>query len=500
VFATVACGGRTRLEPAEELDVRVACETVEDCLVDACEDASCQDGFCEMAPVDCDDGDPCSEDGCDPSSGCVHRPLTHDLDGDGHAAPRSGFSADDDDACGDDCDDSAAAAHPGALELCDGRDNDCNGVTDDGAIYTASSLDPIRLSSLDAERAGFGGFVGLESGFAMTLKERHASEATEWRTLLLGLDARGETRFSTVISRPNVPVDFGPLAWSGRELVTAWNDARADGYDIYAARFTPDGDKLGPDLRVSNDAKFSLNPSLVYDNSDFVVVWDDRRDERGGEGSRIYGQLISPDGELLGENLRLTEDEQGTEFPSIASGGGRLGLVHTVYQTVTALRFRTLEAGLEVSAFSDTFGENARNPSVDALGGGFAVLWETYYPSMPGNELWGALFDESANFRLEPRLLVSGGRFLRGHAALSFGDRLLVVWAEDTTGNYDLSWQFFDSDLSPLGPRAALTSNAEDSVSPSLAVSAEGTIGIAFEDFRDGSRQVYFSAIACESR
>ncbi len=33
---------------------------------------------------------------------------------------------------GDDCNDTSAAAHPGALEVCDGIDNNCDGVTDDG--------------------------------------------------------------------------------------------------------------------------------------------------------------------------------------------------------------------------------------------------------------------------------------------------------------------------------------------------------------------------------
>ncbi len=33
--------------------------------------------------------------------------------------------------CGDDCDDSDPAVHPGARELCNGRDDDCNGTVDD---------------------------------------------------------------------------------------------------------------------------------------------------------------------------------------------------------------------------------------------------------------------------------------------------------------------------------------------------------------------------------
>jgi len=37
---------------------------------------SCVDGACDGSPRDCDDGNPCTEDSCDPRSGCVSRPIS----------------------------------------------------------------------------------------------------------------------------------------------------------------------------------------------------------------------------------------------------------------------------------------------------------------------------------------------------------------------------------------------------------------------------------------
>lgn len=46
---------------------------------------------------------------------------------------------------GDDCDDRSSATHPDRLEVCDGRDNDCNGVVDDdpwiGTIHVYPDVD-----------------------------------------------------------------------------------------------------------------------------------------------------------------------------------------------------------------------------------------------------------------------------------------------------------------------------------------------------------------------
>lgn len=496
-----ACGSRSPLDPGTEQPPPIECELDTECGGDACSKGRCQDGFCEFTPVACDDRDSCTEDACNPSSGCVHRPLTVDNDGDGHAAPLPGYAPGEPGACGDDCDDTAAAARPGGTELCDGRDNDCNGVVDDGAVYRSSKTAPVRVSSANAERAGHGGLIGLESGFALTLRERNPNVATEWETFLKGIDEDGALRFDSRVSMPNVPIDFGPLAWSGRELVTVWEDDRTSGgYEIWFARFTPDGAKLGPDVRVTDSAHFSLNPSLLYNRNEFVMVWDDRRDElRGMEGSRLYGQRISPEGDAIGGNVLLTPDEQGVEYPSLAIGAHRIGAVYTqfVAPAGSTLRFRSYDAELRPIAASESFGSDVVDPSVDALETGFAVLWENYTDG-PGNVLWGAVFDEQANTVVAPVALASGASRLGSHSAISLGDRLLVVWSDDSSGNYDLYWQTFDSRLEPIGERAAITANPSETIRPSLAVSASGSVGVSYEDFADGSKQVYFTRLLCE--
>jgi cysteine-rich repeat protein len=114
-----------------------------DCTFTCSDDARCDDGdpcngtetcmnagtatsrcVAGTAPT-CDDRDPCTIDSCTVGFGCRH--ILRDNDGDGFAPVVAGSE------CGTDCDDDNSRVFPGAAELCDGRDNDCDGMIDEEA-------------------------------------------------------------------------------------------------------------------------------------------------------------------------------------------------------------------------------------------------------------------------------------------------------------------------------------------------------------------------------
>jgi hypothetical protein len=86
----------------------------------ACTEAdACIDGQCVGTPVSCDDGNPCTKDGCDPETGCTHAPLI-----------------------GDPCDDSSVCTKE---DHCD--KGQCKGTAvkcDDGSPCTEDLCDPLE--------------------------------------------------------------------------------------------------------------------------------------------------------------------------------------------------------------------------------------------------------------------------------------------------------------------------------------------------------------------
>lgn len=125
-------------------NLECSCDDGVACTVDACDGGmcshsadhtSCDDGlYCDLLEgcteglpcevnFDCESSDSCVTAACDPiTQRCRYTPV--DADGDGQASLSCS---------GTDCNDADAAIRVGAVETCDGTDNDCDGALDPSA-------------------------------------------------------------------------------------------------------------------------------------------------------------------------------------------------------------------------------------------------------------------------------------------------------------------------------------------------------------------------------
>jgi hypothetical protein len=504
-----ACGARSgpgERQAGPPLDAAAAlsgCLGDLDCgAPDACAPVHCVEGACVAGPrVVCDDHDDCTVDTCAPGTGqCDFTPRTRDEDGDGHRGPLPGRKAGAPGACGDDCNDTSPLAFPGGIETCDGVDNDCNGVVDDGARYEPTNVEPVLLSP-GAKQAGLGGVAFGAPVFAASF----ASSGTSWSNTFTAFDDTGAiTVPATTITHENTDAFTGPIVWTGSVFALAWEDRRDKDFEIYFNRVDPSGKKLSPDLRVTNAPKFSLRPDLLWDGTEYVVAWSDRRE--GDAAGRVFGQRIDAGGRLVGGNVPLTPVGEDVDVPRIAKGDTELGLVFTV--GVGALRqlfFRTLSADLSVLGPEVLLGSgDVASSAITWSGDRYVVVWDTQVRSaqgdkVPGAAIRGAAVASDGTVLVPERDVTEPAGFARSEAVLPLGDRLLLVWAEaaPSGGSYALYSKMLGRELVEASLERRVTNGPSDSVNPAAAFGPSGDVAVAFEDLRSGNFQVYATRLAC---
>jgi hypothetical protein len=502
---SASCGSRSALIEEQGPPI-IECTKDTDCdgAGDLCNPIVCRANQCQaQKAVDCDDGNPCTTDICNSANGvCSHEPATLDLDGDGRRAPLPGKKAGEPGACGDDCDDTNREAHPGGVEICDGVDNDCNGVVDDGATFVSSD-EPVRVSATESQAVpaglGYAGGSDYMSSYTGLVEKRESF-------YLARLHASG-TRLGNPQRFTQIGPDSygGPLVWTGDRFGTAWTDRRdAQGevinWEVYFNELGPDGAKLGPDLRISHADGFSVIPSLVWTGNQFVIVWQDDGLSFSGL-HEMYGQRVDLAGHPVGEMVKLVDDPlDGQESPAIAVGSHTLG--------ITWMRGNSTDHHVMFATFD--FELRLQNGPLELTGGMAAgvfpgIVWNqtayvvSWYSPDPPHAIYGAVVAEDARPVVPAKQITKSPLHSRYPTILPYGDRVLLVWSDDKDGNdgYEIYAKSLDARLEPLTEERRLTHAPGQSIEPIASFGPQGEVGILFRDDREGTPQVYFTRLSC---
>ncbi|WP_437805046.1 MopE-related protein [Sorangium sp. So ce1078] len=520
------CGARTGLNippPAPECEVDADCPGAED----LCEPVVCQlfasgqpdggaapfpegatggaasrrGGTCvALEPVDCDDGDPCTRDACESATGaCTYGPSTLDIDGDGFRASLPGTIPGEPLACGDDCDDSSAAAFPGGNEICDGVDNDCDGTVDNGARFVPLDDDAIRISG-DIAPAGSGGLAWSGTSYA-ALYTGSTQGFNVYRSMI-SVDGEPLAPGEEIITPKNGDASGGPIVWVGDRYGAAWQDRRDGDYEVYFSLLDQDGQKVeGGDRRLTNAPGFSVNVALTWNEAEFIPVW---QDERNGAFD-LFAQRIDVDGNLIGDNVQLTEASGGfeNEAPAAAAGQSGIGVAWSTGDAVTHfIQFQTFDAELEPisEVVTLTSGDtDAVYPTVVWNRDRYVIAWFDKTASPKG--IYAAAVSEDGEVLTRPRAISNPGPFRSRYPFLRpLGDRLLAVYSDDRDQNdgYELYAVTVNAALEPISAEQRLTFARRDSIGPIATFGPEGDVGILFRDDREGGEHhVFFTRLEC---
>ena len=519
-----ACEGRSSIPMPPPLPPGPICKVAADCpgYADMCKPVTC-DFVATVAPVpgvsgiegayhcvagtpvDCNDNDPCTIDTCEPSNGtCFYTHATPDNDGDGYYAPLPGFAPGSPGSCGDDCDDTNPNAHPGGVEVCDGVDNDCDGIIDNGAVYLPEGAPQVRVNGDNAPATpgglGWSGtsyassYTGDDNGFDVYVSELNPLGGV--------ITPPGEQQ----ITLTNADAEGAPITWNGDRYGMVWQDRRTGSYQVYFTTLDPSGRKEIADRQITFNDSFSVNPVIAWNNAQFVVAW---QDDRNGPFD-VFVQFVNADGSFSGPNMQVTQAVQtqlatlDNESPSIAPGIGGIGMAWSFGDS--------LQEQVDFQVFTPDFKTPVSQPIAVTNGSTEAVypmvVWNMdryivawYDNTADPKAIYAASYSATGELITPVTAITSPGAFQSRYPFLrALGDRILVVYADDRDQNdgYEIYTRMIYPNLTPLLGELRVTDAPGDSVHPYAAFGPDGNFGILFRDDREaGQQNVFFTSLTC---
>jgi hypothetical protein len=220
---------------------------------------------------------------------------------------------------------------------------------------------------------------------------------------------------------------YPSLAWTGSRFGLAWQDRRDGSSDIYFALLEETGEAAVPAVEVTSTGRYSGSPSIAWSGSVFGIGYEDSR-----SGSReIYFSVLDADGAKIGSDTRITRAEVMAAQAAVVWNGSRFGAAWQDYRDGNyEIYVALLEEDGEMSGeeIRITEAENdSTNPSLSWTGSYFAVAWSdsrdwpvqsprTYFVML--DEHGGKVGNESeaAVSSLQPSLAWTGSHYALAYA------------------------------------------------------------------------------------
>jgi len=293
-------------------------------------------------------------------------------------------------------------------------------------------------------------------------------------------------------------------------FVMTWMDERNGDYDIYAQRYSSDGTAMANNFQVNDVAGGFVwdlyggwcPPSISADGSgNFVITWTDTRN---GDWD-IYAQLYSSDGNTIGTNFKVNDDQGGGGFPSISTDGSGNFVITWVYMRngeeadIYAQRYLSngTASGANFKVNDDQENADQMSPSISTdNSGNFVITWED---QRRGNDNIYAQRYSSNGAALGVNFKVNDDQgsavsYYNPSISTDNSGNFVITWTDDRSGNDNIYAQRYSSNGTALGVNFKVNDDqgsADQWFSPSISADSSGNFVITWLDNRNGDADIY---------
>lgn len=411
-----------------------------------------------------------------------------------------------------DCNDASAETNPGVVESCDGYDNDCDGFPDNtsdcnpvcalpGAIGMNVFVDEFSPPGWALDQS----LVWTGADYGVVWAGSQSGNTPDRAVYFTHFDAEGNQIIGHVrVSSASERAENPALAWTGAEYGVLWTDWRngTGNADLYFRHLSASGTPLGIDVRVTT-APFSQGASsLVWNGSAYAAAWTDWR--FGGSTPEVYFVRLDRSGNRIGSEVRVTNDPAFSGGQSLIWTGHDYGVVWIDARTgQPEVYFTRLDAtGTKIATdmqVTDTphFVEYV---AVTWNGAGYGIIWTTRDVITRDYHVFFIQLDSLGNtIGANLRLTSLPGTYY-GPAVTWTGHEYAVSWRRNPShpdDDYGVYFARVDAAGNPIGSELRVTDGFSYSDEPSLLWNGL-EIALAWSEQRDGIYRLYFQRIGCD--
>ncbi|ANM30078.1 hypothetical protein ABI59_11595 [Acidobacteria bacterium Mor1] len=388
-------------------------------------------------------------------SQCVDDDLDGFFAGDGCPAPL-------------DCNDASAGIFPGALELCDGLDNDCDGELDEAPQCQRACEFPDGLFDGAPLQEGGRDADIVWTGTEFALVWDGPEEGTGSRVIYFarvssdGPVVEPPIQLTTAEARATAP----SLTWTGTQYGFSVFNNPSGGRSVRFARLDSTGARIGDEVDLGD----GFFPSTIWTGSEFGLFWTTRLPDSTNE---LRFARIAADGTLL-QGPVMVDAAPSYSGVSAVWTGSEYGLTwhRTVGDGLEVFFLRVDDLGNPIGVpLQLTSGPDwMRDADLVWNGTEFAVVWRSR-----DNFVFSAVFQRIAanGTPIDAPIAINDAGSV-GDVTLAWtGEEYAVVWADDRTLTFHVYLARVDAAGSRLGGNARITAAEVLATSPRLVWNGE---------------------------